>query len=300
MSLAVVFPGQGSQKIGMLKSLSENNDKVKQVFDIASDVLGYELWDLCQNGTAEKLNNTVVTQPALLAAGYAAYQVLDTDSKKNIKYLAGHSLGEYTALVCADSLDFATGIKLVEKRAEFMQQAVPTGTGTMAAIIGLDIEIIENICNQLSKENNIVEIANLNSPGQIVIAGSAGAVEQAVKLLKEEGAKRAVVLPVSVPSHCSLMKSAADNLKEYMSDIEFKIPKIPVIHNYSVLSYENIDDIKNSLCKQLYSPVRWIETIEYFYNNKITKILECGPGKVLTGLNKRIVKELECGTIEEL
>ncbi len=301
---AMVFPGQGSQSIGMLSELAAEYPVVQETFAEASEVLGYDLWDLVQNGAAEKLNETHRTQPALLAASVAIYRVWQQkypEDKPSI--MAGHSLGEYSALVCAGVIPFKEAIKLVELRGQFMQQVVPAGTGAMYAIIGLDNDSIIKVCNQVQNEvaeGEIVSPVNFNSPGQVVIAGSKDAVEKAGVLCKEAGAKRALPLAVSVPSHCALMKPAADKLAEELVEIEFSAPQIPVINNVNVSVETNVANIRLALIEQLYSPVRWTETIEKMVAEGIETIYEIGPNKVLTGLAKRIVKTLDVKAVNDL
>lgn len=291
MSLAFVFPGQGSQSVAMLSELATQYPHVQATFSEASDVLGYDLWQLVTNGPAESLNQTDCTQPAMLAAGIAVWRSWQSVTDIVPSFLAGHSLGEYTALVAAGALKFADAIKLVEQRGLFMQQAVPVGTGAMAAILGLEDGIVTSLCAQASA-NGVVEAVNFNSPGQVVIAGEASAVTTAIELAKEQGAKRALLLPVSVPSHCALMKPAAEQLAIVLTDISIQAPTIPVIHNVSVTSENNSDNIKRLLTEQLYSPVRWVETVQYFATQGVDALVECGPGKVLAGLTKRIDKSL--------
>lgn len=291
MSLAFVFPGQGSQSVGMLTELASQFPQVEEVFAEASAVLGYDLWQLVSDGPVEDLNQTDRTQPAMLAAGIAVWQCWQSTTDIKPDYFAGHSLGEYAALVASGALEFKDAIQLVTQRGQFMQQAVPVGEGAMAAILGLDDDIVKALCDKAS-EVGIVEAVNFNSPGQVVIAGAAEAVNQAIDLAKDEGAKRALLLPVSVPSHCALMKPAAENLSNAMADIEFNSPQTPVIHNTSVTSTSDVEEIKTLLSQQLHSPVRWVETVQWFAQQGVTTIVECGPGKVLAGLSKRIDKSL--------
>lgn len=290
-NFAMVFPGQGSQSVGMLNELSDKYPTVQETFAEASSVLGYDLWQLVQNGPAEELNKTWNTQPALLAASVAIFRVWQELQGPMPKFMAGHSLGEYSALVCAGVIDFKDGIKLVEMRGRFMQEAVPEGTGAMYAIIGLDNESIDIACKKAA-EDQIVSPVNFNSPGQVVIAGNKNAVERAGILCKEAGAKRALPLPVSVPSHCALMKPAADKLADVLTHIEFNQPKYPVINNVNVTIETDAQTIKNALIAQLYSPVRWTESVEYMANHGVNQLVEMGPNKVLTGLTKRIVDSL--------
>lgn len=291
MSLAFVFPGQGSQSVGMLTQLATEFPHVQATFSEASDALGYDLWQLVTDGPEASLNQTERTQPAMLAAGIAVWRSWQSVTDIQPDFLAGHSLGEYTALVASDALAFSDAIKLVEQRGIFMQQAVPAGTGAMAAILGLDDDTVRTICSQAAI-NGIVEAVNFNSPGQVVIAGESSAVNVAINLAKEQGAKRALLLPVSVPSHCALMKPAAEKLKLALADITIHVPKIPVIHNVSVTDENNSDTIKRLLIEQLYSPVRWVETVQSFASQGVDTLVECGPGKVLAGLTKRIDKSL--------
>lgn len=288
---AMVFPGQGSQTVGMLKELSEQNAIVKETFAQASSVLGYDLWQVVQDGPAEELNKTWITQPALLAASVAIFRVWGAQDGAKPEFMAGHSLGEYSALVCAGVIDFQDAIKLVELRGKLMQEAVPAGTGAMYAIIGLDNDAIAKACEQAA-QGQVVSPVNFNSPGQVVIAGNKDAVERAGVLCKEAGAKRALPLAVSVPSHCALMKPAADKLAEALDKLIFNQPLYPVINNVNVTIENNAQAIKQALVAQLYSPVRWTETVEYMANNDTTVLIEVGPGKVLTGLTKRIVDSL--------
>jgi len=292
MSLAMVFPGQGSQSIGMLTAYYEDNPQVKATFDEASAVLGYDLWDVVSSGPAEKLNSTDVTQPAMLAAGVAVWKLWNEKNGEQPVVMAGHSLGEYTALVCAGVIDFKDAIKLVSARGKYMQEAVPAGTGSMAAILGLDDDAVREVCSAATSAEQIVEAVNYNSPGQVVIAGHTDAVEKATVLAKEKGAKRAVILPVSVPSHCQLMKPAADKLAADLKAINFSEPTVPVLNNVDVNAENSADQIKQALVRQLYQPVRWVEIIQSMANQGVDRILECGPGKVLWGLNKRIDKTL--------
>ncbi len=291
MSLAFIFPGQGSQSVGMLKDLSENFSEVSATFQEASDALGYDLWSLIQEGPAEKLNSTDVTQPAMLASGVATWRVWQAKGGAMPSIMAGHSLGEYTALVCAGSLDFVDAIKLVSQRGQFMMQAVPAGTGAMAAILGMDDEAVRQVCLDAAN-GEVLEAVNYNSPGQVVVAGNKSAVERVCVLAKEKGAKRALELPVSVPSHCALMKPAAEQLAEVLNGISFNTPAIPVINNVDVIAAESEADIRDALKRQLFNPVRWVETIEKMTAEGADQFNECGPGKVLVGLNKRINKAL--------
>ncbi|GLT17966.1 malonyl CoA-acyl carrier protein transacylase [Vibrio zhanjiangensis] len=290
-NFAIVFPGQGSQSVGMLAELGEQYDVIKSTFSEASEALGYDLWALIQNGPAEDLNQTFRTQPALLASSVAIWRVWQELGLDQPSTIAGHSLGEYSALVCAGVIDFKQAIKLVELRGQLMQEAVPAGTGAMYAIIGLDDASIAKACEEAA-QGEVVSPVNFNSPGQVVIAGSKDAVERAGILCKEAGAKRALPLPVSVPSHCALMKPAADKLAIALKDTEFNAPQLPVINNVDVVAETDPEKIKDALVRQLYSPVRWTETVQLMSEQGVEKLFELGPGKVLTGLTKRIVKTL--------
>jgi [acyl-carrier-protein] S-malonyltransferase len=294
---AWVFPGQGSQTLGMLSDLAAEYTIIEDTFAQASKVLGYDLWDVIQNDE-QKLNQTHITQPALLTSSYAIYKLLLEKEFSQPAFLAGHSLGEYSALVCAGVIDFSDAVKLVEARGQFMQQAVPTGIGAMYAIIGLDDNKVVSSCEQAQTETNeVVAAVNFNSPGQIVIAGNKKAAEIAANLCKEQGAKRALPLAVSVPSHCALMKPAAAQLARLLKDMQFQTPKIPVINNVDVACPTDPDIIKQALVEQLYSPVRWTETVTKLAGLEVDALLEVGPGKVLTGLTKRIDKRLSCTAI---
>lgn len=297
-SLAFVFPGQGSQSLQMMAEINQQFPQVKALFDEASDVLGYDLWQLTQEGPAEKLNQTEYTQPALLTASIAAWQVWCENSKVRPKYLAGHSLGEYSALVAANALSFKDAVKVVSSRGKFMQQAVSPGDGAMAAILGLEQSSVESACIEAANQE-VVEPANINAPGQIVIAGDKAAVERACTLLKEMGAKRAMILPVSVPSHCGLMQEAATKLEAMLQDIEIKAPEYTLWHNVDVASHTQANEIKTALVSQLYKPVQWIATVEKLAKHGVKEVVECGPGKVLTGLNKRIDKNLVSLTLNQ-
>ncbi|WP_410678924.1 ACP S-malonyltransferase [Avibacterium paragallinarum] len=297
---AMVFPGQGSQAVGMLAELASQFPVVEQTFQQASEVLGYDLWQLVQQGPAEELNKTWQTQPALLAASVAIYRVWQQQYPQlQPEVMAGHSLGEYSALVCAGVMDFQDAIKLVELRGKLMQQAVPEGTGAMYAIIGLDNEAIINAC-KAAEQGEVVSAVNFNSPGQVVIAGTKAAVERAAAACKEAGAKRALPLAVSVPSHCALMKPAADQLAVSLQNITLKTPEIAVINNVDVKTEEKSDEIRTALIRQLYNPVRWTETVEKMAQQGIEVLIEIGPNKVLTGLTSRIVKELNAVAVNDL
>ena len=295
---AMVFPGQGSQAVGMLKDLAENYSVVKSTFDEASQVLGYDLWTLVQDGPADELNKTWQTQPALLAASVAIYRVWQSINGPQPEFMAGHSLGEYSALVCAGVIDFKDAIKLVELRGKLMQEVVPSGTGAMFAIIGLDNDSIRKACEEAA-QGQVVAPVNFNSPGQVVIAGNKEAVERAGALCKEAGAKRALPLAVSVPSHCALMKPAADKLATTLNNMTFNAPQFAVINNVDVKVESSAENIKAALIAQLYSPVRWTETVEEMAKQGVTLLVEMGPGKVLTGLTKRIVDSLSACAVND-
>lgn len=299
-SLAFVFPGQGSQSLGMLADIASVYPEVQTVFNEASMVLGYDLWRLVQDGPAEELDKTVHTQPALLAASYAIWRILSSKTQFNPSILAGHSLGEYTALVCANAISFADGIQLVAARGRFMQEAVPAGVGALAAIVGLDDAMVKNLCERSILPDEVLSPANFNSPGQVVIAGNKIAVERALILAKEAGAKLAKLLPVSVPSHCQLMKPAAEKLADMLTGIDFKEPSIPVVNNVDVTIYKNANSIRDGLIRQLFMPVRWVEITQFFAKNGISFIVECGPGKVLTGLIKRIDPNIRLASTHDL
>ena len=291
MSLAFVFPGQGSQSEGMLSALATEFSEVEATFREASEVLGYDLWDIVQNGPADKLNSTDITQPAMLAAGVAVWRVWQAKGGAQPTVLAGHSLGEYTALVCGGSLAFTDAIKLVAERGRLMQEAVPAGTGAMAAVLGLEDDVVRQVCSDAAA-GEVLEAVNFNSPGQVVVAGNKAAVERLVDLAKERGAKRALLLPVSVPSHCALMQPAADQLASVLKEVAIQAPTIPVLNNADVASPSDPDAIRDALVRQLYSPVRWVETIQKMNSDGVDRLIECGPGKVLVGLNKRIERKM--------
>lgn len=292
MSLAFVFPGQGSQSVGMLADLAAAYPLVRDTFAEASAALGYDLWQLTQNGPADELNQTHITQPAMLTAGVAAWRVWQEKNGKVPVVMAGHSLGEYTALVCAGALSFADGVALVAERGRYMQEAVPAGTGAMAAILGLeDAQVVEACAS--AAQGQVVSAVNFNSPGQVVIAGHAAAVERAMEAAKAMGAKRALPLPVSVPSHCALMQPAAERLAQRLAGINLQVPQIPVINNVDVAVAADAAAIRQALARQLHSPVRWVETVQKMAADGVDALVECGPGKVLVGLNKRIAKDMK-------
>lgn len=286
MKLAFVFPGQGSQSVGMMQGWGERPE-IRTTFQEASDALGEDIWTMITEGPAELLNQTVNTQPAMLAADIAAWRAWQAAGGAAPALLAGHSLGEYAALVAAGALDFADAIRLVRFRAEAMQAAVPEGVGAMAAILGLDDDAVRAVCSETAA-GEVVEAVNLNSPGQVVIAGNKAAVERAMTLAKEKGAKRALPLPVSVPSHSSLMRPAADRLLTHLQSVSIAAPAIPVLHNTDVQAHAEPEAIRIALAKQLHTPVRWVETVRALKAAGIERVIECGPGKVLAGLAKRI------------
>ncbi|MBM4179951.1 MAG: ACP S-malonyltransferase [Betaproteobacteria bacterium] len=286
MKFAFVFPGQGSQSVGMM---AHYGDAVRATFDEASAALGQDLWAMVGEGPAEALNQTVNTQPAMLVAGVAAYRLWLAQGGPAPALMAGHSLGEYTALVCAGALGFADAVRLVRLRAEAMQSAVPEGVGAMAAVLGLDDDLVCAVCAEAAQDE-VLEAVNFNSPGQVVIAGNKAAVDRGCALAKEKGAKRALPLPVSVPSHCALMKPAAEKLLVALNGIEVKAPSVPVLHNADVAGHADPAAIRDALARQLFSPVRWVETVRAMAAQGVELIAECGPGKVLSGLNKRIVE----------
>jgi [acyl-carrier-protein] S-malonyltransferase len=295
-NLAFVFPGQGSQSVGMLADLAASYPEVKHTFERASDALGKDLWSIVANGPEDELNQTHNTQPAMLAAGVAVWEVWCKHSAIRPSWMAGHSLGEYTALVCSEAMSLEDGIKLVAARGRLMQEAVPPGVGAMAAILGLEDHQVVKVCADAAG-NEVVSAVNFNSPGQVVIAGNVAAVERAMAAAKEAGAKRAVLLPVSVPSHCALMESAAEKLNEQLQNTVIGMPKMTLIHNVDVAAHSAPEVIRNALKEQLYKPVRWSDSIKFMHDQGVTCFVECGPGKVLIGLNKRIAKDAEHMTI---
>jgi [acyl-carrier-protein] S-malonyltransferase len=299
MKSAFVFPGQGSQSIGMLAKLAGAYPVVNETFNEASAALSYDLWSLVSNGPEEALNQTDRTQPAMLTAGIAVWRVWQSISDIQPTYFAGHSLGEYSALVAAEALSFADAVKLVEKRGQLMQEAVPAGEGGMAAILGLEDDVVRSLCAEAA-EAEVVEAVNFNSPGQVVIAGSAKAVERSIALASNKCAKRALLLPVSVPSHCALMKPAAEKLASELEGLSIKLPTIPVVHNASVTIASSVDEVKQLLAKQLYNPVRWVESVNWMAEQGVDTLVEVGPGKVLAGLTKRIDKNLTASPLFDL
>jgi [acyl-carrier-protein] S-malonyltransferase len=290
-TFAFFFPGQGSQSVGMMQGL-ESHAIVKQTFEEASSVLGVDFWNMASEPN-DAINLTQNTQPIMLTAGIATWRVYQSLGGKQPSAMAGHSLGEYTALVAAGALSFADALPLVKFRAEVMQQAVPEGQGAMAAILGLDDDTVRAVCSEAA-QGQVVQAVNFNSPGQVVIAGDKAAVERGMELAKAKGAKRALPLPVSVPSHCELMKPAAEKLRDYLQNVTVQTPAVPVLHNADVAAYSDAAQIKDALVRQLYSPVRWVETVQLLASQQVLVSAECGPGKVLAGLAKRIVAEVSC------
>lgn len=293
MSVAFIFPGQGSQSIGMMNSLADVYPEVQETFSEASEILGYDLWALVTDGPVEKLNSTEYTQAAMLVAGVATWRAWINAGGVEPSMMAGHSLGEYTALVCAGALTFSDAVSLVADRASYMQSAVPAGEGAMVAILGLDDDAVRSLCQE-NAVGDVLEAVNFNAPGQVVVAGSAGAVGRLVDNAKAAGAKRALVLPVSVPSHCALMKPASDLMSARLDNVDIKLCQSPVIHNVNVQVAVSEDEIRNFLSRQISQPVRWRETINSMQTKGVTDLIECGPGKVLCGLTKRINRELRC------
>ncbi len=290
-SLAFVFPGQGSQSLGMLADLASSNRIIGDTFKEASDALGYDLWALCQTGPEADLNRTDRTQPAILAASIALWRLWCEESQTRPAFVAGHSLGEYSALVASGVINFADAVRLVERRGQLMQQAVPEGEGAMAAILGLDDQQIVDVCTQAA-QGEVVNAVNYNAPGQVVIAGKASAVERAIEGCKAAGAKRAIGLPVSVPSHCALMKPAAEQLARDLGNLAWNEPSITLVQNVNAAPADDLTGLRTLLVQQLYSPVRWVQSVAFMVDQGVTDIVECGPGKVLSGLNKRCVKTL--------
>ncbi|MDM1707216.1 ACP S-malonyltransferase [Thiopseudomonas alkaliphila] len=288
-NLAFVFPGQGSQSVGMLAEIAQQHNQILHTFAEASDSLGYDLWALIQAGPAASLNQTDKTQPAILTASVALWRLWQANSSVVPAFVAGHSLGEYSALVAAGSLSLAEAVKLVERRGQLMQQAVPEGTGGMAAILGLDDADVQAACAE-SAQGEVVSAVNLNAPGQVVIAGAAAAVERAIEACKARGAKRAMPLPVSVPSHCALMQPAAEQFAESLAAVQWQQPSIPLVQNVTAEVATDLAALEQNLLAQLYSPVRWVETMVLLDAEGVSQVVECGPGKVLSGLNKRCIK----------
>ncbi|QKT05099.1 ACP S-malonyltransferase [Ectothiorhodospiraceae bacterium 2226] len=298
MSLAFIFPGQGSQSVGMLAELAAAHPAVRATFDEASEVLGYDLWRIAQEDPEGRLGQTEVTQPAMLAAGVAVWRVWCEAAGERPRYMAGHSLGEYTALVCAEALAYRDAVRLVAERGRSMQAAVPAGEGAMAAILGLTDPQVEAVCRDVA-QGEVVAAVNYNAPGQVVVAGTRSAVDRAVALAREAGAKRAVLLPVSVPSHCELMRPAAAQLAERLAEVAFNAPRVQVLHNADVAAHSEPGQIRDALVRQLYSPVRWVETVQRMAADGVDRVIECGPGKVLAGLNKRIDRSLQTLCVQD-
>ncbi|MFK7815837.1 MAG: ACP S-malonyltransferase [Gammaproteobacteria bacterium] len=299
MSHTYLFPGQGSQSVGMLAELASEYPEVSQTFEQGSEILKQDLWALVSEGPAEELNRTENTQPIMLCSSVAVWKIWTKQFTKPPANMAGHSFGEYTALVCSGALDFDAVVPLARFRGEVMQQAVPEGKGAMAAVLGLDNDKLAGVCADTS-QGEIVEAVNFNAPGQVVIAGDSAAVARAIDAAKEAGAKRAVTLPLSVPSHSSLMQPAAEKLREYLNGLTFNATDINVIHNADAKVHISEDDIKNALYLQLFNPVRWVESIQYIIGQGTQKFVELGPGKVLAGLGKRIDKSVPCYGVHDL
>jgi [acyl-carrier-protein] S-malonyltransferase len=299
MTHAFVFPGQGSQAIGMLSDLSTKFPLVKQTFEEASKVLGYDLWQLSQSGPEDVLNQTEKTQPILLAASVAVWRVWRDQGGDDPELMAGHSFGEYSALVCAEAISFEDGVKLAQLRGQFMQSASPEGGGAVAAILGLSDEEVKEIC-RYAEQGYVVAPANFNAPGQVVIAGHKVAVERAIIQAEESKAKRVILLPITVPVHTSLMKPAAERMAKSLDKVTISMPKIPVIHNVDASIKSNVDGIRDALVKQLYSPVQWTNTVKKMAEEGMIFVFECGHGKVLSGLNKRIARNLKASAIMDI
>lgn len=298
--LGFTFPGQGSQSVGMLSELADHSPCVRRTFAEASEVLGYDLWALCQEGPVERLNSTLHTQPAMLTAGVSTWRAWKDAGGPAASLLAGHSLGEFSALVCAEAIEFSDAVKVVAARAKFMQEAVPVGEGGIAAILGLDEATVVEVCKEISNSAGQREVSavNFNAPGQVVIAGHADAVAKALGLAKERGARKAIPLPMSVPVHCRLMKPAADRFESALAKCPISTPSVPVVHNARIAPADDVDDLRRSLVDQLTRPVPWIRTIQYYVSSGITRVVELGPGKVLTSLNRRIDKSLRCSFVQ--
>lgn len=295
---AFLFPGQGSQSVGMMSALADEHALIKETFEEASEVLDYDLWSVVCNGPAEELNKTEITQPAMLVSGIATWRVWRESGGSLPNYFAGHSLGEYSALVAAGVMAFEDAVAVVAARGALMQQATPAGTGAMAAVIGLEDQQLRDICEQ-AQQGEVVACANFNSPGQVVISGDKAAVERAGELATQAGARRVLPLPVSVPSHCLLMKPAAVKLQELLFDIHLSDASVPVIQNADVAAYADAEQVREALARQLWQPVRWTETIEYLLAAEVQQFVECGPGKVLAGLNRRISKQATVFTLSD-
>ena len=300
MSVAFVFPGQGSQSLGMMDGLAQHHPEVRATFEAASDLLGYDLWALVQEGPREHLDETERTQPAMLAAGVSTWRAWKAAGGRSPDLMAGHSLGEYSALVCAESLDFAGAVRAVSARARFMQSAVPRGEGAIAAVLGLDDAAVEEVCAEAGEDSVAgVWAVNYNAPGQVVVAGKAEAVARATELAGVRGARRIVPLPMSVPVHCRLMAPAAERFEEVLSDIEFHPPKIAVVHNSDLECHDQAQKIRAALVRQLTRPVRWASTVDVFKDYGARTLVEVGPGRVLTGLARRIDRELRALSLHD-
>ena len=299
MSIAMVFPGQGSQSQGMQADLAGNFPVVGETYSEASDILGYDLWALVQDGPAEKLGETTITQPAMLAAGVAAWRCWQAAGGAAATQMAGHSLGEYSALVAAGAMSFADAVKVVKRRSELMQEAVPVGVGAMAALLGLADDVVGDVCTQAA-QGQVAEAVNFNSPGQVVIAGHKEAIERAIELAKEAGARRALPLPVSVPAHSALMEEAGISLLEALNEAAINAPTVPVISASDATPYGDGDDIRRRLSLQVYSPVQWVKTMQAMITGGADRIIESGPGKVLAGLARRIDKGTPTGFIDNV
>jgi [acyl-carrier-protein] S-malonyltransferase len=289
---AFIFPGQGSQTIGMLADIAQNHPKILDTFNEVSDKMGYDLWELIQEDPESKLNLTEYTQVAMLTSDVAIFRLLQKAGKTEAAFMAGHSLGEYAALVCSSAISLVDAAKLVAKRGQLMQESVPAGQGAMAAIVGLTDAQVEDLCKEASSSNEQVTPANFNAIGQVVVAGHTPAVHRVVAAAEKASARLAAIIPVSVPCHCGLLTKAAESFSEFLSKVDFKVPKIPVISNVDLSTYQSPEQIRALLSKQLYMPVRWVETIQLLKRNQVEKIIECGPGKVLSGLVKRIDNSL--------
>ncbi len=299
MAFAYVFPGQGSQSIGMLADLATNYSEIEQTFEQGSDILQQNLWNLVVAGPDEELNRTENTQPIMLCASIAIWKIWRRKFPATPILMAGHSFGEYSALVCAQAIDFETALPLARYRGQVMQQAVPEGQGAMAAILGLEDQKLTEVCEQTA-QGQIVQAVNFNAPGQTVIAGNTEAVKRAVEAAKSAGAKRAVILPLSVPSHSTLMQPAAEQLRDYLSDISIQSPQVDVIQNVDVKAYSKEKEIKDALYRQLFNPVRWQETVQLIASQGANAFVELGPGKVLTGLSKRIERKVPCYCVHDV
>ena len=293
MEFVFVFPGQGSQSVGMMQEFAESHGIVKQTYEEASDAISVDLWKLVSSGPEEQLNQTSNTQPAMLAACFSIWQIWNASTTQTPAIMAGHSFGEISALTCAGALSFRDAIVLARKRGELMQNAVPAGTGAMAAVLGLQDQQLDRLCQLTSDDEHVVEAVNYNAPGQVVVAGHTEAVDQLITKAKEEGAKRALKLPVSVPAHSSLMRSAAEQFAEALAEIEFQLPRPGVVQNALLSIASDVNQLRDALQAQLYNPVRWVKTIEDMRDQGFNCVLEVGPGKVLTGLQKRIDKTIK-------